>query len=179
MLFAAWGIGGIIAAALTPRLLRKRSTAWVTLAFIPASAAAGVAVALSRHWMLATSLMIAWGVAYQVVIINALTYRQQVTPEHLLGRVNTAGRMLSHGVGWTGGALAAGALVGWLGLASTLVLMVAIGALAAAYGWGRRCAAWPPSASVGQPKGMLPAGGARSGRRADEHDRMDADRPAS
>lgn len=136
MLFAAWGIGGIIAAALTPRLLRKRSTAWVTLAFIPASAAAGVAVALSRHWMLATSLMIAWGVAYQVVIINALTYRQQVTPEHLLGRVNTAGRMLSYGVGWTGGALASGALVGWLGLASTLVLMVAIGGLAAAYGWG-------------------------------------------
>jgi MFS family permease len=53
-------------------------------------------------------------------MINSITYRQQVTPEHLLGRVNTAGRMLSWGVGWTGGALLAGVLVGQLGLRTTM-----------------------------------------------------------
>ena len=56
--------------------------------------------------------MVVWGVAYQGVVLNSMTYRQQVTPEPLLGRVNTAGRMLSFGVGWTCGALGASALAG-------------------------------------------------------------------
>lgn len=135
MVFSAWGIGGIVAATITPRLLRRHSTARVTLAFIPLSAVAGIAVALSRHWALATTLMIVWGIAYQVVIINSLSYRQQVTPEHLLGRVNTAGRMLSYGVGWTGGALVAGALVGRFEVSTTMLVMVTFGGAAAAYGW--------------------------------------------
>jgi hypothetical protein len=64
-----------------------------------------------------------------------MTYRQQVTPERLLGRVNTAGRMLSFGVGWTLGALGASALAGLAGLRPALVVVVSVGLLAAVYGW--------------------------------------------
>ena len=70
-----------------------------------------------------------------LVVINSVTYRQQVTPEHLLGRVNTAGRMLAWGMGWTGGAFFAGVLVGSLGLVPTLVVLSSTGILATAVAW--------------------------------------------
>ena len=135
MVFSEWGVGGILAAAITPRLLRRHTTGWVTLAFLPVSAIAGITVTLARHWLLATALMIVWGIAYQVVIINSISYRQQVTPEHLLSRVNTAGRMLSFGVGWTGGALVAGALARVLDVGEVMLAMVCAGVVAAAYAW--------------------------------------------
>ena len=61
---------------------------------------------LSPNWSLAALALLVWGSAYVLVIVNAISYRQQVTPEQLLGRVNTAGRMLSWGVGWTFGSVA-------------------------------------------------------------------------
>ena len=138
LVFSVWGLGGIIASALTPRMLRRFSAARLTLLWIPVSAGAGVLVSVSTHWVLAAVLMVVWGVAYQLVIINSLNYRQQVTPEHLLSRVNTAGRMLSWGVGWTLGALVAGALSTRVGVRPAMVAVVAVGPVAALY------AAWSP-----------------------------------
>jgi len=135
LVFSVWGLGGIAASALTPRMLRRAAPARLTLLSIPVSAAAGVAVALSTHWVVATALMVAWGLAYQVVIINSLTYRQTVTPEHLLSRVNTAGRMLSWGLGWTVGALVAGQLAERLGVPRAMLALTCVGLVAAAYAW--------------------------------------------
>ncbi len=53
----------------------------------------------------------------------------------MLGRVNTAGRMLAWGMGWTGGAFLAGVLVGWLGLVPTLVVLSSTGAVATVVAW--------------------------------------------
>lgn len=135
LLFSVWGIGGILASVALPRMLRRASPARLTLAAIPVSAAAGVLVALSERWYLATAAMVAWGVAYQLVIIASITYRQQVTPERLLSRVNTAGRMLSWGVGWTLGSLAAGALAEQVGIQRAMLALVACGAVAALFAW--------------------------------------------
>jgi hypothetical protein len=74
-------------------------------------------------------------VSYQGVLLTSMTYRQQVTPEPLLGRVNTAGRMLSFGIGWTCGAVGASALAGLVGLRPALVGVVSVGILAAVFGW--------------------------------------------
>ena len=79
--------------------------------------------------------MVVWGLAYQLVIIAALTYRQQVTPEPLLSRVNTAGRMISWGVGWTLGSLAAGALAEHVGIRPAMLALVASGVVAAIFAW--------------------------------------------
>ncbi|SDP51172.1 Transmembrane secretion effector [Pedococcus dokdonensis] len=135
LVFSAWGIGGILAASLTPRLLRRFTAARLTLAWMPVSAGFGVLVALSTSWVAAVLFMIGWGVAYQLVIINSLNYRQQVTPERLLSRVNTAGRMLSWGLGWTIGALAAGALADQVGVRPAMLTIVAVGLVAASYAW--------------------------------------------
>ncbi|TQJ48726.1 MFS transporter [Phycicoccus sp. SLBN-51] len=135
LLFSVWGIGGILASVVMPRLLRRTTPAALTLAAIPVSAVAGLGVALSRRWAVATALMVVWGLAYQLVIIATLTYRQQETPEHLLSRVNTAGRMLSWGVGWTLGSLVAGALAEQVGARAAMVALVSFVSAAAAFAW--------------------------------------------
>ncbi|SES26451.1 Predicted arabinose efflux permease, MFS family [Pedococcus cremeus] len=135
LLFSVWGIGGILASVVMPRLLRRTTPAALTLAAIPVSALAGLGVALARHWAVVTALMVVWGLAYQLVIIATLTYRQQETPEHLLSRVNTAGRMLSWGVGWTLGSLVAGALAEQVGARAAMVVLVSFVSAAAAFAW--------------------------------------------
>ena len=135
LLFAVWGIGGMLVAAMTPWLLRRLSPNRLTLLWLPVAGVTGIVVTTTSTWLVAVVGMIVWGVSYQGVILNSMTYRQQVTPERLLGRVNTAGRMLSFGVGWTGGALGASALAGLVGLRVALVSVVAVGLLAAVFGW--------------------------------------------
>ena len=135
LLFAAWGVGGILVAALTPRLLRVVSPNRLALLWLPVAGVSGVVVALASRWEVAVAVMVVWGVSYQGVVLNSMTYRQQVTPEPLLGRVNTAGRMLSFGVGWTFGALGASALAGLVGLRPALVAVVSFGLVAAVFGW--------------------------------------------
>jgi MFS family permease len=147
LVFAAWGVGGIVVAVLTPRLLRRVTANRLALLWLPVAGVAGVVVALASRWQVAVAVMVLWGVSYQGVVLNSMTYRQQVTPERLLGRVNTAGRMLSFGVGWTLGALGASALAGLVGLRPALVAVVAVGLVAAVYGW------LSPLRTIDQPAG--------------------------
>ncbi|MEU4193721.1 MFS transporter [Kribbella sp. NPDC026611] len=123
LVWGTWGIGGMIAAVSLPRLLKRRPPAAITLYALPVSALLGVLSPLSPNWVVAAVALLVWGSAYVLVIVNAISYRQQVTPEHLLGRVNTAGRMLSWGVGWTLGSVAGGLLGKAVGIRSGMVLM--------------------------------------------------------
>lgn len=160
LLFASWGVGGILAAALTTRLLEKRTAVWLSLIGLPVSAVAGLVVALTGSWLVAVLAMTLWGTTYQAVIMNSITYRQQVTPEHLLGRVVTAGRMLAFGIGWTLGAAVAGTLAADLGVRKAMVTLVSVGAVAAAYAW------WSPlrgqrhtAPEIAEPSATRPGGG--------------------
>jgi hypothetical protein len=119
----------------TPRLLRVLSPNRLALLWLPVAGVSGVVVAMTSTWQVAVAVMVLWGVSYQGVVLNSMTYRQQVTPEPLLGRVSTAGRMLSFGVGWTLGALGASALAGLVGLRPALVAVVAVGCVATVFGW--------------------------------------------
>lgn len=135
LLFAVWGVGGVLASALVPPLLRRYPVARVTLSAIPVSAVAGIATAVVGDWLLACIGMVVWGIAYQLVLITSMTYRMQVTPEHLLGRVNTAGRMLSWGLGWTVGSVAGGALAAATAVQPAMVALVSVGVVAALFAW--------------------------------------------
>ncbi|MGA8979022.1 MAG: MFS transporter [Pedococcus sp.] len=135
LLFAVWGVGGVLASALVPPLLRRYPVARVTLSALPVSAVAGIATAVVGDWVLACVGMVIWGIAYQLVLITSMTYRMQVTPEHLLGRVNTAGRMLSWGLGWTIGSIAGGALAAATGVQPAMVTLVSVGVVAAVFAW--------------------------------------------
>jgi predicted MFS family arabinose efflux permease len=135
LVFSVWGIGGIVASWLVPRSLRRTTAARLTLLAIPVSGAAGLAVALSTGWTFAVLGMTVWGTAYQIVLLGSLTYRQQVTPENLLSRVNTAGRMLSWGIGWPVGATGAGLLAEHIGVRPTMIAVVCAGVLGAVFAW--------------------------------------------
>jgi MFS family permease len=133
-LFAGWGVGVFLTSLLTPPLVRRVGAARVTLLALPASALLSVLTALAGNWVLGTIALVGWGVAYMGVVINAITYRQQITPEPLMSRVNTTGRMLSFGLGWPlgsvlGGVVAhfAGPRAGMLAGAAVLVVGVAVG----------------------------------------------------
>ncbi len=133
--YGAWAVGGLAASLALPRLLRRVTPARITLTTLPFAAALGVLVSRLQTWWVVAALMVVWAVAATLVMINSITYRQQVTPEHLLGRVNTAGRMLSWGVGWTGGALLAGVLVGPLGLRATMSAFACVNLVGVVVAW--------------------------------------------
>lgn len=135
LVYGGWSAGGLLASLLLPPALRYTTPASVALAALPAAAALGIATALATQWALAALGMVAWGFAYTLVVVNSISYRQTVTPEHLLGRVNTAGRMLSWGLGWTGGAVLGGALGHLLGTRPALVTMASIGLLSVVVAW--------------------------------------------
>ena len=135
VLFGVWGIGGAIAAGVFPRVRQpgRRGAA------VPAGAAR-VRGARGGHRPRADAAArslgrIAWGIAYSLVVVDSITYRQTVTPEPLLGRVNTAGRMLSWGLGSTGGAVLAGGLAAHLGTRAALVVMASFTVPAVAVAW--------------------------------------------
>lgn len=135
LVYGAWAVGGLIASVSLPRLLRETTPARVALLALPVSALLGLTTPIWNSWWLGALFLLMWSVAYTMVAINSISYRQQVAPEHLLGRVNTTARMLSWGLGWTGGAFVAGALSGWLGLHITLFVITAFAFVGVVVAW--------------------------------------------
>ena len=135
LVYGSWAIGALVASVTLPRLLRGTTPARITLLALPVSAVLGVLTPVWEVWWVGALSLLTWGVAYTLVAINSISYRQQVTPEHLLGRVNTAGRMLAWGMGWTGGAFLAGALSSQLGLRSTLFAMTGVAFVGVVVAW--------------------------------------------
>lgn len=135
VVFSVWGIGGILAAVVTPWLLRRMPTLRLVLLSIPLSALVGVATVLAPGWVSAAVGLALWGIFYQLVVVNSISYRMQVTPDALQGRVNTAGRVMSWGLGWSAGAAVAGLLEPVVGLRWAMLALVLLCAVAAVYAW--------------------------------------------
>jgi MFS family permease len=135
VLFSGWALGGLVASALLPRLLRRFSEARITLLLLPASGGLGVLTCLTEHWLLAAAGLFGWGVAYLLVMMSALTLRQRITPEHLLSRVNATGRMLSFGIGSPVGAFAGGLVATVAGPRAAIVVGAAVLLVAAVLAW--------------------------------------------
>jgi MFS family permease len=134
-LFAAWGVGALVAALLTARLSTRVGAPRLTLLGLPASAALAVGTAISPNWVAGAVLMVAWSAAYMLVVISTINYRQQVTPDPLMSRVNTAGRMLSFGAGFPLGALLGGGVAAGAGPVAGMLAGAAVAALGAVYAW--------------------------------------------
>ena len=131
VVFAAWGVGVFFASLTMPTLVRRLGAARVTLLGLPVSAVLCAATAVAGNWIVGALAVGAWGAAYMLVVINSITYRQQVTPEPLMSRVNTTGRMLSFGLGWPIGSVLGGVVAQSMGpqagmLAGAVVLGVGV-----------------------------------------------------
>jgi hypothetical protein len=135
LVYGSWSVGALAASAALPRLVQRFTPAEITLAALPMSAVLGIATALVTTWQLAIVGLLSWSGAYTLAVVNAISYRQQVTPEPLLGRVNTAGRMLAWGLGWSLGGALAGVLGHALGIRPALVAVSTATLLAVVVGW--------------------------------------------
>lgn len=135
IVYGSWAVGSLIASVIVPRLLHRWSMPRLILAALPVNALIALAVPWVTEWWQGAALLAIWSVAYTGIIICSISYRQQVTPEAMLGRVNTAGRMLSWGLGWTGGAALAAAVVTQLGLVWTLTMFLAVPLVTLVFGW--------------------------------------------
>lgn len=130
-LYTAWSAGGIGGALILPRLLRHFDAFRILLGTLPAGAALGLVVVLVSDWRIVLVALAVWGCAYLVVLVNTMTYSQEVTPAGLQGRVNTTRRMLSSGLGVPLGALVASSVTVRFGIqAGMSTAVLAIGSAA-------------------------------------------------
>ncbi|MGW1750356.1 MFS transporter [Streptomyces sp. NPDC002092] len=136
LLYMAWSAGGIGGSFLLPRLRRRFEAFPLLLGVLPAGALLGLAVVLSSDWRVTLVALTVWGSAYLVVLVNTMTYSQEVTPPELQGRVNTTRRMLSSGLGVPLGALVAGTLTVRVGVQAGMSTAFVSIALAALLVWG-------------------------------------------
>ncbi len=134
--------------AALPRILRRIGPARLVLRALPFSCLLGILTGLAPVWELGALGLLAWSGAYTLVVVNGISYRQQVTPEQLLGRVNTTARMLSWGVGWTVGAVAGGVLGSTIGVRPAMVVMASGSVAAVAVAWASPLRTAPESSYV-------------------------------
>ncbi|MFI5830177.1 MFS transporter [Streptomyces sp. NPDC051578] len=134
-LYAAWSAGGIGGSLLLPRIRRRLDAFRILLLALPAGSLLGLVVVFSHDWRVAVVALAVWGSAYLVVLVNTMTYSQEVTPTELQGRVNTTRRMLSSGLGVPLGALVASAVTVRFGIHAGMSTAVASVAVAAALVW--------------------------------------------
>ncbi len=135
LLFGAWGIGAVVGSILMPRLMHRFGGARSALLVLPFAALAGVAVALAESWVSGALAIAGWSLMYLVIATISVTLRQQVTPEPLMSRVMTAGRMATFGVGYPLGAVAAGALAGTVDTDVAVMVCQLSLVVAAIVGW--------------------------------------------
>ncbi|WP_262062603.1 MFS transporter [Streptomyces sp. STR69] len=135
LLYMAWSAGGIGGSLLLPRLRRRYDAFPLLLLVLPAGALLGLVVVLSTDWRIALVALAAWGTAYLVVLVNTMTYSQEVTPAELQGRVNTTRRMLSSGLGVPLGALVASGITVSAGIRAGMATAVVSITLAAIVVW--------------------------------------------
>ena len=130
LVFSAWGVGGVVGTLVLPMLTRYASAPQLArLLLIPLLGAQALTI-FAPVWWMAVAGIFAWGGCWLSSMIAAVSYRQEATPDELLGRVNTAGRMVAAGIGTASGAGLASVLVLNLDVQGALIATSAVGMLA-------------------------------------------------
>ena len=134
LLFSAAALGSLASSVLLPRLNRRYATGSITLAGLTAATVAVAALAFATNFIAALVFFFGWGAAQTLVIINAISLRQRVAPDHLQSRVNVSARMIAWG-GMPFGAAVGGALAEVTSIETTYLVMALGVAISAAVGW--------------------------------------------
>ncbi|MCK2221638.1 MFS transporter [Actinomadura sp. ATCC 31491] len=131
-LLTAGGVGGVVGGLSAGRLARRFGTArmtWAAAVIVPPFCL--LLPMTQADWRASffaiTSFMISWGATMSNV--GQLTYRQTMTPEHMLGRVNGSVRFLVWGT-MPVGALLGGLIAAQLGVRQALWILLTGRALA-------------------------------------------------
>lgn len=133
VLLTVGAAGGLAGAWCASWFTGRTSTSTAMLGALVLAAAAQAALGLSTNVLLAGIALVLSSFAFAVWNVANVTLRQRVTPSRMLGRVNSCYRTLLFGVQPVG-AIAGGALAGWLGLRAPVLFGVPVLIVAAAVG---------------------------------------------
>jgi MFS transporter len=135
LLYSAGELGGLLAAAAVPTLIKRLPIGPMAAAFLAVNAAAVAFLAVAPSYAWALPAFFLDELTYLIVLTIGITLRQLLTPDHLQARVNTAGRMLA------GSGLPVGAALGGF-LAESLPIRLTFGLLAVSAVAGAVLAGW-------------------------------------
>jgi MFS family permease len=125
VLLAAGALGGVLGGLVSPRLIRRVGQRAAVLGALGCSAAAYLGAGLAGSAVALAALLAVNGFAIMMWNVVTVTLRQELVPTHLLGRVNSAYRMLGWGL-LPLGAVAAGLVAHSIGLRAPLPLAGAV-----------------------------------------------------
>lgn len=132
VLYAALGIGGLVAGLTLPRIFHVDRIRRIAPACLGTAGASVVGLIVSPSIWLAAVAVATFSVSISLLIAVGITYRQSVTPDDLGSTVNVIGRMISWG-GQPFGA-ATGAAIAELASVRAAYLTAAVVLLADAIG---------------------------------------------
>lgn len=122
VLFATMAVGGLVgglsAEWVQARIGRARALTLTVFGMI----AYVIIPALTTNIVIIGTVFFAGGVTNMLWNVTTVSYRQRVTPDHLLGRVNSAYRLVAWGTRPLG-AVVGGVLGQWLGVRSVFLVM--------------------------------------------------------
>jgi MFS family permease len=119
-LLAAAALGGVAGSLVNRRLVRAIGARSALVAALVTTALAYLGAGLAPDVVLVAVLLGLSGVASMVWNVVTVSLRQDIVPDNLLGRVNSAYRMIGWGLLSLGGVLG-GFLAHWLGLRAPLI----------------------------------------------------------
>jgi predicted MFS family arabinose efflux permease len=123
-IIAIGGASNLFGALISERLVKRFGITRTLFGSALTAGAASLAVPLAHGSVALCAAILALGqlfdMAWPIYSINELTLRQTVTPDHLLGRVNSAMHLLFYGV-MPLGALAGGAIAEFIGMRITML----------------------------------------------------------
>jgi hypothetical protein len=131
LVFGAWTLGGLVGALTAPWLEKRQGAVRSVRRLLAVGLLGGGLTLLATSMWLALPAMVVWSAGCTAALITGVSLRQSLTPESMVSTVNTAGRMLALGLGWTVGALGAGALAARSGSAVTAMSLALLALLPA------------------------------------------------
>lgn len=134
LLYTSGALGALLSSLLLPRLVRRFSVSHITLWGLVGTLAMTIGLAVTPVFNIGLGLRLLWSACYTLVVINGISIRQMVTPDHLQSRVNATARMIAWG-GSPFGAALGGVLAEALGVRNAFLIMTAGVAFSTLIGW--------------------------------------------
>ncbi len=134
LLYTAGAVETLTITLLLPRLLRRVPVGWITLAGLSATPLMVVGLVLAPNFVVGCVFYLLWSMCFALVVQNGITYRQTVTPDELLSRVNTTARMIAWG-GTPFGAILGGTIASFSEVCLGYLIMEVGVAISAILGW--------------------------------------------